>query len=99
MIHPALAYRLLDTKDVRLAHLRELVIVHLLSHVPLFPTAWTVACQVPLTMGFPSKNTGEGCHFLLQGIFPTQGSNMHLLHWQADSLPLNHEGNPLRELP
>ena len=32
-----------------------------------------------------------GCHFLLQGIFPTHGSNLHflhLLHWQADSLPL-----------
>ena len=26
-----------------------------------------------------------GCHFLLQGIFPTQGSNPCLLHWQADS--------------
>ena len=28
------------------------------------------------------------CHFLLQGIFLTQGSNLCLLHWQADSLPL-----------
>ena len=40
---------------------------------------------------FPGKNTGMGCHFLLQIIFLTQGSNpclLHLLHWQADSLPL-----------
>ena len=44
--------------------------------------------------GFPGKNTGVGCHFLLQGIFPTQGSNLHLLHWQADSLPLSHLGSP-----
>ena len=29
---------------------------------------------------FPGKNTGMGCHFLLQGIFPTQGSNQNLLH-------------------
>ena len=29
-----------------------------------------------------------GCHFLLQRIFLTQGSNSGLLHWQADSLPL-----------
>ena len=29
--------------------------------------------------GFPSKNTGPGCHFLLQGIFPTQGLNLCLL--------------------
>ena len=27
-----------------------------------------------------------GCHFLLQGIFQTQGPNLHLLHWQVDSL-------------
>ena len=31
----------------------------------------------------PGKNTGVGCHFLLQGICPTQGSNLCLLHWQA----------------
>ena len=40
---------------------------------------------------FPGKNTGVGCHFLLQGIFPTQGLNQHLLRflpWQVDSLPL-----------
>ena len=35
-----------------------------------------------------------GHHFLLQGIFLTQGSNLHLLHWQADSLPLSHQGSP-----
>ena len=33
---------------------------------------------------FSGKNTGVGCHFLLQGIFPTQESNPHLLHWQAE---------------
>ena len=36
----------------------------------------------------PGKNTGEGCHFLLQGIFLIQGSNRCLLHWQANSLQL-----------
>jgi len=51
---------------------------------------------------FPGKNTGMGCHFLLQGIFPTQGLNPHLmclLHWQVDSLPLSHPGtsSPLAE--
>ena len=37
----------------------------------------------------PGKNTGVGCHFLLQGIFLNQGSNLHLLcllHWQMSSL-------------
>ena len=36
-----------------------------------------------------------GCHALLQGIIPTQGLNPHLLHWQADSLPLAPPGKPL----
>ena len=31
----------------------------------------------------PGKSTGVGCHFLLQGIFPTRGQNPCLLHWQA----------------
>ena len=35
---------------------------------------------------FPGKNIGVGCHFFLQGVFLTQGSNSCLLHWQADSL-------------
>ena len=38
-----------------------------------------------------------GCHFLLQGIFPTQGSSLHLLcllHWQVNSLLLSHLGSP-----
>ena len=34
----------------------------------------------------PSKTTGVGFHFLLQGIFPTQGSNLSLLYWQVCSL-------------
>ena len=32
----------------------------------------------------------------LQGIFPTQGLNLHLLHWQADCLPPSHLGSPWR---
>ena len=42
---------------------------------------------------FPGKNTGVGCHFLLQGIFLTQGLNPSVPHWQADSLPLSHQGS------
>ena len=36
--------------------------------------------RLPCPWDFPSKNTGVRCHFLFQGIFPTQGSNWHLLH-------------------
>ena len=42
---------------------------------------------------FPGKNTRMDCHFLLQGIFLTQGSNPGLLRWQADSSPLGHLTN------
>ena len=41
---------------------------------------------------FPGKNTRAGCHFLPQGILSTQGSNLGLLHSQADSLPLHQPG-------
>ena len=67
-----------------------------LSGAQLFVTPGTVAHQPPL-WDFPGKNTGVSCHFLLQGIFLTQGFNpriLHLLHCQADSLPLNHQGSP-----
>ena len=52
--------------------------LHVFSHVQLFVNPWTVACQAPLSMGFSGQNTGKGCHFLFQGIFPTQGSNPSL---------------------
>ena len=44
---------------------------------------------------FPGKNTEVGCHFLLQSVFSTRGSNaclLRLLHWQADSLPTEPPG-------
>ena len=54
----------------------------LLSHVWLFATL--------------GKNTGVDYQFLLQGIFLTQGLNLHLLHWQAGSLLLSLQGSPCR---
>ena len=42
-----------------------------------------------------SKNTAVGCHALFQGIFSTQGSNPHMLYWQANSKPLSHQGSPI----
>ena len=70
----------------------------MLCHVQLF---WDpMDCSPPgsSVQGiFPGNSTGEGCHFLLQGIFLTQGVNLrllHLLHLQVDSLPLHHLGSP-----
>ena len=57
-------------------------------------TPWTEVCQASLSMGFPTgKRTGVGCHFLLQGIYPTERLNPCLQHWQVDSLPLSHLGS------
>ena len=69
--------------------------VSLLSRVRLFATPRTVACWGPLSIGFPDRNPRVGGHFLLRGTFPTQGSNLRLLRWQAGSLPLRHMGSPL----
>ena len=43
---------------------------------------------------FPGKNTGMDCHFLLQGIFPTQGSNLGLPHCKQTLYRLSHQGSP-----
>ena len=48
------------------------------SHVRLSVTLWTIAHQATRPWDSPGKNTGIGCHVLLQGIFLTQGSNQHL---------------------
>ena len=56
-----------------------------------FVTSGTVAHRLLCPWDFPGKNTGVGCHFLLQGIFPTKGSNLLLLNWQADWLPQMHQ--------
>ena len=49
------------------------------SHVRLFATLWTVACHHFCPWDSPGKNTGVGCHALLQGILPIQGLNLCLL--------------------
>jgi len=43
----------------------------------------------------PGMDTGVDCHSLLQGIVPTQGSKLHLLHWHVGSLSLGPPGKPL----
>ena len=58
-------------------------------------TPWTIAHQDPLLWDFPGKNTGLGCHFFLQDVFPIQGLNLSLLHWQADSSPLSTREGPM----
>ena len=45
----------------------------------LVQPTWVVNHQAPLSMDFPGKNMGAGCHCLLQGAFLTQGLNPHHL--------------------
>ena len=66
------------------------------SYVQLFVTPWAVTHQAPLFIDSPGKNSGLGCHFLLQGVFLTQVLNphlLHLLHWQEGSFPPMPQGN------
>ena len=76
-----------------------LTYVYVLSRVWLF--VWLQRLKLtrfPLSMEFLGKNTTVGCYSLLQGIFPIQGSNLHLsnlLHGQENSLPLCYLGSPL----
>ena len=61
------------------------------SHVQFFATLWTISARLHGAWDSLGKNTGGPCHSLLQGILPTQGSNLGLLcllPWQAGSLPL-----------
>ena len=66
-----------------------------LSHIRIFSLPWTVACQAPLSMASPGKNTGLGSPSLLQGIFPTQDLSQEP---QADSLPSEPPGKPTKGL-
>ena len=75
---------------------REYVLSHS-SHVQFFAILWTVPHQALFPRDYPGKNTGVGCHALLQGIFLTQGLNPCLLHFparQAGSLSLVPPGKP-----
>ena len=73
--------------------------VKLLSHARLFTTTWIVACTKLLhPWDFRDKSTGVGCRFLLQGIFPTQGSNPGLSHCRQMFYCLSHQGSPKETL-
>ena len=66
------------------------------SCVWLFVTLWIGPTGLLCPWDFPSKNTGVGCHFLLQGIFPTQGLNLCFCmpYVGRHSFPLPHLGRP-----
>ena len=61
-----------------------------------FATPWTVAYQVPLSMGFPRQEYWSGLPFLSPGGYsqPRDWTCVSL-HWQAGSLPLSHQESPI----
>ena len=54
---------------------------------------WTVTCQARLLWDSPGKNTGVGCHSLLQGNLPDPGIKPRFPVLQADSLPFKPHKN------
>ena len=64
----------------------------------LYPTVrphgvWSAMLLCPWNS--PGKSTGVSCHFLLQGIFPTQGSNLGLPYSVQILYHLSHQGSPI----
>ena len=73
----------------------------LLSHfsrVRLFATPWTEPSRLLCPWDSPGNSPGVDCHFLLQGIFPTQGSNPGLPHCRPTLYRLSHQGSHSRSV-
>ena len=62
--------------------------------VQLFWTPGAVPARLLCPWDFPGENTGVGCHSLLQGLFPAQGSNPGLRHCGQILYHLSHQGSP-----
>ena len=68
----------------------------LLSRAQLFVNLWTVACQPPLPMEFSRQEYWRGSHSLLQGNLPYPGIKPRSPVLQADSLPSEPPGKPIK---
>ena len=67
----------------------------LATELYLTPSTLWIDSRLPCSWDFPGKNTGVHCHFLLQAIVPTQGSNQCLLHCRWILCQLSHHGRPM----
>ena len=73
---------------IYIIHVSHSVMSNSLQHYDLWPAR--LLCR----WSSPGKNTGVGCHFLLQGTFPSQRSNLGLLHWRQILYHLIYQENP-----
>ena len=88
------------SKHPKNTSLKSVCVLNQFSHVQFLESLRIVARRLLCPWDSPGKNTGVGCHTLLQGIFLILGSNARLfclLHWQAGSLPLAPPGKPIKE--
>ena len=96
---PALAGEFFTTSTTWEAHVYICAVLCFVSHV--LTLCVSVDCNPPGSSVHADslcKNAGMGCYALLQGIFPSQRLNLHLLHLlhsQASSLPLAPPGKPI----
>ena len=95
-------FKVLNNKISLIPSVRYLVglmlCAQLLSCVSLFVTSWTIACQVPLSMGFSRQEYWNGLTFLSPGDLPDPGIKSGSPALQADSLPYEPEGKPYGSL-
>ena len=78
---------------------------HLLRYILVnyFVAPWPAAHEARLRMGYPRQEYWSGLLFPSPGDLPRDGWNTcpgmepMSLHWQADSLPLSHQGSPIKE--
>ena len=70
-----------------------------LSRVQLLATSQTAAYQAPLSMEFSMQEYWSGLPFPSPGIFPTQGSNLSLLHCRQTLYRLSHQETMVKNLP
>ena len=61
---------------------------------PTLVTPWTVACQAPLSMGFPRQEYWSGLPFPSPGDLPNPGIKPRFPELQVDSLPTELQGSP-----
>ena len=83
---------------MRFQQVNMVVVVKSLKSCPALATMWTVACQAPLCMGFPSQEYWNGLPFPSPVDLPDPGIKLTSLVppvLQADTLLLSHLGSPL----
>ena len=89
MLHNTLAVDLDDSG-------KSYMCAQLLSHVGLFMTPQTIACQAPLSMEFPRQEYWSGLPFPPPGDLPNPGFEPMSPALHAESLPLTHRQSPIK---